>query len=205
MKYRILTVAREYGSGGAEIAALVARQLGWRLLDRNLIYRIARMAGVDVDVARARDEHVDSWLHRMTKPLWYGDLQAVATITPADMFDAESMVRLTRDVIQEAAAAGDCVIVGRGGQCILQDRDDAFHAFVYAPWAERVHRIRQRLLTEDGVEALVREVDSERAGYVRLYFSCDWADPHLYDLMISSRPGCEAVAALIVQALRELG
>lgn len=203
MKYRVLTVAREYGSGGAEVASLAAKHLGWRLLDRNLIYRIARVAGVDVESARACDEHVDSWLHRISKPLWRADFQAVATLAPVDLFDAESMARLTREVIEEACSAGDCVIVGRGAQCILRGRDDVFHVFVYAPWAERVRRIQQRLQVTDAMEDLIRDVDQERAAYIKLYFGQDWADPHLYDLMISSRPGCPAVASMIVSAMGE--
>jgi len=179
----------------------VAQSLGWKLLDRDLIYRIARTAGVDTEVARACDEHVDSWLHRIAKPLWQGDVAAVATFAPVDVFDAESVARLTRGVIEEAYSAGNCVIVGRGAQCVLEGRDDAFHAFVYAPWAERVRRIQQRLQTKDGVERLIRETDTERSTYVRLYFGQDWADPHLYDLMISSRPGCATVASVIMAAL----
>jgi len=122
MPYRTLTVAREYGSGGAEIAGLAAQRLGWKLLDRNLIDKIARRAGVELEVARACDEHVDSWLHRISKPLWQGDVAAVATLSPVDVFDAESMARQTREVIEEASAAGNCVIVGRGGQCVLRGR-----------------------------------------------------------------------------------
>ena len=201
MPYRTLTVAREYGSGGAEIAGLAAQRLGWKLLDRNLIDKIARRAGVELEVARACDEHVDSWLHRISKPLWQGDVAAVATLSPVDVFDAESMARQTREVIEEASAVGNCVIVGRGGQCVLRGRADAFHAFVYAPWESRVERIRERLRTEERVERLIREKDAERAAYVRMYFGRDWTDRELYDLMLNSRTGCEAAASLILRAM----
>jgi len=201
MQYKVLTVAREYGSGGAEIAGLVAQKLGWKLLDRDLIYKIAGRAGVNADVARACDEHVDSWLHRITKPLWQGDVAAAVTLAPLDVFDAESMSRFTSEVIEEAYSAGNCVIVGRGAQCVLEGRDRVFHVFIYAPWSARVRRIQQRLESHESVERLMRETDTERSSYVRLYFGRDWADPHLYDMMISSRPGCRAVTDLIVAAL----
>jgi len=202
MKYKVLTLAREYGSGGAEIAGLVAQKLGWKLLDRDLIYKIAGRAGVDADVARACDEHVDSWLHRITKPLWQGDVAAAVTLAPMDLFDAESMSRFTNEVIEEACSAGNCVIVGRGAQCVLEGRESVFHVFIYAPFAARVCRIQRRLETKDTVEHLIRETDMERSSYVRLYFGRNWADPHLYDMMINSRLGCEAVASQIVAALR---
>ena len=159
---------------------------------------------MELEVARACDEHVDSWLHRISKPLWQGDVAAVATLSPVDVFDAESMARQTREVIEEASAAGNCVIVGRGGQCVLRGRADAFHAFVYAPWESRVERIRERLRTEarvERVERLIREKDAERAAYVRMYFGRDWTDRELYDLMLNSRTGCEAAASLILRAM----
>ncbi|HUO31285.1 MAG TPA: cytidylate kinase-like family protein [Bryobacteraceae bacterium] len=201
MQYRVLTIAREYGSGGAEIAALAAKSLGWKLLDRNLIDKIAHAAGVDVESVTACDEHVDSWLHRISRPLWNAGLQPVATISPVDIFDSEAMARINREIIEEAHAAGDCVIVGRGAQCILQDCPDVFHVFVYAPRADRLRRIQQRSRTKAEAERLLRDIDAERASYVKLYFGQEWDQRHLYDLMISSRPGCPAVAALISEAM----
>ena len=79
--YRILTVAREYGSGGARIAALAAALLGWRLLDSALIDEIARAAHVDPALARRFDERVDTWLHRLSRHgLWFGAFEGVLDI-----------------------------------------------------------------------------------------------------------------------------
>ena len=70
---RVLTVAREYGSGGGHIACTVAERLGWNLLDKALVEAIARSAQVDPDLARQYDERVDSWLHRISRrSLWHG-------------------------------------------------------------------------------------------------------------------------------------
>jgi len=182
---------------------LVAEHLGWKLLDRSLIDKIARIAGVDPDVARACDEHVDSWMHRISKPFWQGDVGAVVTLTPVDVFDAESMSRMTSEVIEEACGAGNCVIVGRGAQCVLHGREGVFHAFVYAPWADRVRRIQERLHTRDSVDRVIRDTDAARAAYVRLYFGRNWDDRRLYDLMISSHPGSAATASLILRALEQ--
>ncbi|HVN05212.1 MAG TPA: cytidylate kinase-like family protein [Bryobacteraceae bacterium] len=201
MNYRVLTIAREYGSGGAEIATLAAKSLSWKLLDRNLIDKIAHAAGVDVESVTAYDEHVDSWLHRISRPLWNAGLQPVATISPVDIFDSEAMVRVTREIVEEAHSAGECVIVGRAAQCILQGCPDVFHVFVYAPRAERLHRVQERLHSKAEAERMLREVDEERASYVKLYFGRDWDNRQLYDLMISSRAGCRATASIITAAM----
>ncbi len=200
--YRVLTIAREYGSGGAKIAGLVAAQLGWQLLDNALINEIARAAHVDPSLARQFDERVDTWLHRLSRHgLWYGAFEGVAAVATEDVFDAETMTQLTRTVIGQACEKGDCVVVGRGGQCILQSCPEAFHVFVYAPWEQKVERVSRRVPAGTGVPEYIRAMDAERAQYVRLNFNEDWADRHLYDLMVSSKPGDEATASIILAAM----
>lgn len=187
--YRVMTVSREYGSGGAAIAGAVAARLGWRLLDRAVLAEAARAANVDPALARAYDERVDSWAHRIAKKaLWRGGFEQLAGVTDRDFFDAETMATLTKEVILQAAAAGSCVIVGRGAQCLLQNRPDVFHVFVYAPLSLRVERLRARVESREP-EELARSVDRMRSDYIRAHFGCDWQNPHLYDMMISSAVG----------------
>ncbi len=204
MTYRALTIAREYGSGGARIAGIVAERLGWRLLDSALIDEIARRAQVNPELARGYDERVDSWLHRLSRrALWHGGPAAVAALAETDVFDAETMAQLAEAAIEHAYEIGNCVIVGRGGQCILQSRPDVFHVFVYAPPAEKLVRLRARLGSTSDLEKLMRTMDDERAGFVRLRFGQDWTDRHLYNLLISSQPGEQAVADTILSAMRK--
>jgi cytidylate kinase len=103
--------------------------------------------------------------------------------------------------MQKAAARGDCVIVGRGAQCVLQDREDVLHVLIYAPWAERVERVRARSESSQDVEELTRMTDDQRATYIRTYYGCDWKDPHLYHMMINSQIGTEMAACMIVNAI----
>lgn len=201
--FRVLTIAREYGSGGGSIARRVAERLGWNLLDKTLVERIARAAQVDPELAQRYDERIDSWLHRISrKGLWYGGFDAVAAFSGTQVFDAETMVALARTLIEEACAGGNCVIVGRGSQCVLQDRKDVLHVFIYAPWPERVARVRERTQAAADVESLIRTVDQQRAGYIRTHFGCDWTDPHLYHMLLSSELGDENVARIIVEAIQ---
>jgi hypothetical protein len=200
--YRVLTVAREYGSGGARIAGLAAARLGWNLLDSALIDEIAKAAHVDPALARRFDERVDTWVHRLSRRgLWSGAFEGAAPLASAEVFDAETMAKLTRGLIEHAYQVGNCVVVGRGAQCVLQTCPEAFHVFVYAPWEDKVARVSRREGGAADAPALIRRMDAERARYVRMNFGQNWADRHLYDLLVSSKPGDEATASIVLAAM----
>ncbi|HUB52759.1 MAG TPA: cytidylate kinase-like family protein [Terracidiphilus sp.] len=202
MKYRALTVAREFGSGGGRIAQTVARWLGWKLLDQEIIGQIARAAHVDSKVVKHYDERVDSWLRRMNEEAIRGvALASGRPLAETDIFDAQLMAKLTRGTIEEAYAEGNCVIVGRGAQCILGHQHDAFHVFVYAPLRERLERLRKRLAPDADIEQRLRTVDGERAKYLHQHFGRNWCDPHLYDLMLRSTDDEDAAARMILYAM----
>lgn len=200
-RFRVVTVAREYGSGGAAIAILLASRLGYQLLDRALIARIAEEARIDPDLAEKLDEHVDPWVRRIGHALWYGGFEAVAVVDENDVVNADRLAVLGGRVIEQAAAAGGCVIVGRGGQCLLRGRPDVFHVFVYASREERLRRLRTRLGPGADVELVLEETDRERAAYVRRHFGENWLDPRLYHLMVNATLGDEGAVSAILAAL----
>src|SRR2546430_16251758 len=78
MKYRVLTITSQYGSGGPEIAARIATELGWKLVDKQLIDHIAELARVPRDLAASYDQHVDPWHRRLLKSLWRGGFESAA-------------------------------------------------------------------------------------------------------------------------------
>ena len=204
--FRVLTIAREYGSGGAVFGRRISEQLGWKLLDKTFIENIARAAKVDSQLAQRFDERTDSWLERLGRQgLWRAAFEGVTVVSQADFFDADTMAALAQNMIEEAYQQGNCVIVGRGAQCVLRDRKDAFHVFIHAPWAERVARVRQRLPGKKEIEELIRSTDRQRADYIRTYFGCNWMDPHLYHLMICSELGEALVESTIIAALARGG
>ena len=200
--YRALTVAREYESGGDRIAALVGKRLGWEILDSALIEEIANVAHVDPQLAREFDERVDSWFHRISRrALWHGGFDSVAVLPETAVFDAETMALLARAAIEHTWETGNCVIVGRGSQCILQNHSDTFHVFIYAPFGDRVASARQHIRSAGDAPGWVRAMDAERSRYVQMNFGQNWRDPHLYDLMISSKLGDELVASMILSGM----
>ena len=197
--YRVLTVSREYGSGGVFIARRAAEELGWKLLDSALIEAIVEKANVDPAVAQRYDERVDPWLHRISRQaLWHGGFESVAALGETDVFDARTMAVLTRRVIEEAAALGECVIVGRGGQCLLADHADAFHVFIHAPRPFRLKLLRERLGERHDLERAMQMTDHERADYIRLNYGRDMYDRHLYDLMLNTRRGLEMATRVVL-------
>ncbi|HEY3440258.1 MAG TPA: cytidylate kinase-like family protein [Paludibaculum sp.] len=202
MKYRVLTVAREFGSGGAEIARQLAARLGWNLLDNALVLQIAQAAKVDPELVRRFDERVDSWLHRVARrSIDSGAFEAVVQPAGASAFDSATMASIAAGLIHEAHHQGNCVIVGRGAQCALHAQNDVFHLFVYARLASRVERVRRRQDAPGDLEKWIGEMDLTRSHYVRHNFGCDWANPHLYNLMIDSTLGEAAVVAAVLTAM----
>lgn len=202
MDCRVLTVNREFGSGGGRIAQTIAGWLGWKLLDRDIIDAIAYAAHVDTKVVTHYDEHVDSWLRRINQQAMRGAaLAAGLELGEKSVFGADEMVELTRKIVEEAYTEGNCVIVGRGAQCILQHRPNAYHVFVYAPYKERILRLRNRLEKGVDVEQRIRTVDGERAKYLQQYYGKSWCNLHLYDLMISACEKEDRTARVILQAM----
>ena len=204
MKYRVLTVNREFGSGGGRIAQTIAGWLGWKLLDRDIIDAIAYAAHVDAKVVRRYDEHVGSWLGRINQQaMRSAALAAGLELGEDSVFDAEQMVKLTQKIVEQAYSEGNCVIVGRGAQCVLQHKPDVYHVFVYAPLRERIVRLRTRLEKGANIEQRIRTVDGERAKYMQEYFGKNWCSLHLYDLMIRSSEEEESTARVILNAMKE--
>jgi cytidylate kinase len=202
MKYRVLTISREFGSGGGEIAAAIAKELGWKLVDKDLITEISRMEKVPASEVEAFDEKVDPLIHRITRSVWGVGADGISPVAPVDMFDAEKTANLAKRTILEAYKMGQCVIVGRGSQCILRNKSDVFHVFIYADWEERVRKIRSRRGPGKDVEAMIRSIDAERVEYIRLHYRQNWLNPYLYDMMINSKGQNEKVAQLVIGAMQ---
>jgi len=145
---------------------------------------------------------VDSWLSRFNQQAMRSAALAAGIETGEDaVFNADQTVKLTQKIVERAWSDGSCVVVGRGAQCVLQHKPDVYHVFVYAPLRERIARLRTRLETGANIEQRIRTVDEERAKYLQEYFGKSWCNPHLYDLMISSREDEDSTARAILFAM----
>lgn len=204
MTIRIITVEREYGSGGAKIAELLAASRGWKLWDTNLTGEIARRANVDPHAAEACDERCDPLLHRLFKVFARGSYERSMPLADAPGFDTDSMVAVLHRVIEDVASSGNCVIVGRGSPYILRNRSDAFHVFVYASEAEKIRRLATIGKSEKEAAELIRTIDHERSSFIKRYFGGDWPTRELYHVMINSGIGDEKVIETILGAIEIL-
>jgi len=198
--FNVVTISREYGSGGGTLAEMLSRRLGWKLVNQSLVVEVAKRAKVDPEIAARYDECVDPWFHSLVKGLWQGGYEGLATRVDTQMVDSEAMARLAGEIIREAAELGECVIVGRGGQCILRQRHDVFHVSVFGPQQQKIQRMRGRLAPGTDAERFMDETDRRRASYIRRFYGEDWKDRRLYHLVISSALGIETVADTIVCA-----
>jgi cytidylate kinase len=197
---QVITISREYGSGGSRVAEVLGQRLGWRLIDNALIAEIARSISASPEAVRSHDETVDPWFHRMARALWRGGYEGAVTRTEAEPLDSDGIARLWNRVIREAAEIGHCVVVGRGGQCLLQGRPDTFHVKVYAPMSLRVRNLEAIEPVGTDLAAAAHECDRRWAEYIRHYFDQDWMNPHLYHLMLCASVGVDRAAHSILCA-----
>jgi cytidylate kinase len=205
MQVRIITVEREYGSGGALIARKLAQQLGWKLWDEELTAEIARLANVDPRAAQRCDECVDPFISRLFRVFARGSYERALPLEGSSgAFNTDQMVDMLHKVIEDVAARGNCVIVGRGSPYILRNNPNAFHVFVYAPPEEKIRRVKSIGKTQKEAEHLIVDVDAERASFIRHYFGKEWPCRALYNLMINSQFGDEYVIDMILQSVAAL-
>jgi cytidylate kinase len=195
---RIVTIEREYGAGGAVIAEKLAARLNWKLWDQALTEEIARQAHVDRGSVERLEERVDPLFYRLMKVFMRGSYERSLPVENLEYLDCEKLVPFMTRVIEGVAAAGNCVIVGRGAPYVLRARDDAFHVFVYAPRDEKMRRLLSAGKSEAEAAELIDSVDQERAAFVKTYFGKDWPTREFYHLMINSKVGDELVVRTVL-------
>jgi cytidylate kinase len=198
----VVTIAREYGSGGADIGRKVAELLGWVCVDKQIIQRIATMGNVDPAWAETADEHVSAWWERVMKSFRQGGPESFVGEGPEFGVDRDMLQQFTANVIERAARESHCVIIGRSAQCVLQRRPQVLHVLVYGLPAEKVLRMKLRHPKEHNLPALLHRVDSERTHYTKWYYGHDWSDRGLYHLCVNSNLGVDACARLVVQTIQ---
>lgn len=201
MSWNVLTVGREFGCGSSEVARILSERLGWRLFDRELIDEIAKVAHREPSACRHADERIDGWLQRLGTALWSGGGERGPATIPAAPLEADTMMELTRQVIQDLAAIGQCVIVGRGGNYVLQGKAGAFHLFLYARESWRARRLEGQGMEQEKAEELIHKMDHDRAAYIRRYFNQEWGHRRHYHLMLDAGMGQERTVAAALAAM----
>jgi len=202
--FRIVTLEREFGSGGGAIACQLARELGWKLWDQQLTCEIAQRAQVSEAAVALCDERVDSRLYRLAKTFWRGSYERSIPLAASHSFDTDRMMAMVGDIMRTIAEEGNAVIVGRGAPFFLREREDTFRVFTYAPHDEKIRRMLAMGKSREEAEDLVENVDKERIAYIKHYFNADWPRRDLYHLMINTVVGDENVISTILNGMQTL-
>lgn len=169
-----IAISREAGAGGSEIATLVGQRLGWEVLDKNLLDRVADQSRVSRPMLDLVDETTANWAHDILGA-WLD-----RRLVPHEKY----VVHLSR-VVMAAARRGNVVLVGRGAQFMLP-RGHGLAVRIVASEKYRVQRVMSLLhMTEAAARHFVAETDRGRREFVGRFFRHDIADPHLYDIVIS--------------------
>jgi len=201
---RIITIEREYGSGGGVIAGEVAKRLGWKLWDQLLTEEIARRLDCDCHAVEEHQERRDPAYYRLLKAFMHGSFEGSLNAPRLKMVDTDCVREVVQKILPEIADAGNCVIVGRGSAYYLGGRPDAFHVFVYAPFQERVRRLRSTGKSEKEAIELAETVDRDRADFIKRYFDVEWPGRHRFHLMVNSGMGDDVAVETILDVATKL-
>ena len=209
MPLNVITVSRQYASGGSAIAKQVADRLRWTIVDHEFVDRVAERVGLPPDEVAQREERVASLIERLANTLAVSSPElflAAGDLAPETTRSSDDIVRMTEAVIEEAAELGNVVLVGRGAQAYLAHSDDTLHVRIVAPREVRIHTAAQRLsVGEKEAERTVDRRDNERKDYVRTHYQRDWDDSCNYHLVVNSAlMSYEGAADLIVRAAKRI-
>lgn len=194
----IVTIGRQHGSGGHDIARALARELGVKCYGKEIVDEAARSSNLCREVVDSFDEkRVAAFVS--DEPHFFG-LQGGFAL---NMQAANAQF----DAIRSLAEQGDCVITGRCADYVLRGRDDLLRVFILSDLPDRIRTVMERYsLDEDKAKKLVRQVDKDRASFYRYYTDQIWGEAENYDLCINSgKLGTDGTVQVIISFLKARG
>lgn len=201
----VISISRQYGSGGSEVAERVAAALGWELLDNAIVDAVAARLDMTAEEVEAREERVPSLVERLASAMTLGSPEMLVTGEhPLGAPTEDQLVATTGQIVEEAVSRGNVVLVGRGVQSQLAERDDAFHVFCYAPRVDLIARAARRLGVSAAEAArVVDDTNRAREQYVKRHWNRVWQSVDNYHLCVNtSWVGIPETAEMIVRAAR---
>lgn len=198
MEKRIITVSRQFGSGGHTIARAVAERLGLAFYDNQLITEVARHSGLSEEFIRKNEEyasHSNSFLYQLA-------MSAAGSYGYPSVY--QKLYEAQTKVIEEIADREPCLFVGRCADYVLRSREDALHVFIHADDAHRVaHILEYYGETEKSMDIRLKEKDNRRRNYYRFHTDREWGICSNYHLALDSGAlGYDLCVDLIVEAFK---
>ncbi len=204
----LITISRQFGAGGSEVARRVAAALGWSVVDNEFIDKVAARAGLAPEEVAEREERVLSFVERLalTMATSAPELFPPDTGTAEDV-DETKVVRMTESLVAELAAEGRVVIVGRAAPAVLGQSGDGLHVKLVAGVEFRTVQAAERLgVSHKEAGEILRRTDKNRERYHREYYKRDWNDPVNYDMVLNTeRLGFDGATDAIVGRVRAMG
>lgn len=204
---KIITISREYGSGGRLIGKLVAESLGYDFYDKEIIDMAAQESGLSPDFIKKTEQNLSSgFLYNLLLGSSYsGTANGASSINGTQMLPlADQVFNAERKVILDLAKKGNCVIVGRCADYILNTSDEVdskslLNVFIYGNLEEKLKRIEDLYKEpEQAAKKTIQQIDKRRANHYNTFTEAIWGDRKNYDIMInSSTAGIEETARLI--------
>jgi hypothetical protein len=200
-----ITIEREFGCGGSEIASLLASRLGWSLWDERLTQEIARLTASTTEAVERREWRTDPLVHRLFHDFLRGAFEGgLPPTNRLHLLNARRIAAVSETAVKTAFSSGPSVIVGRGSQYFLRNRKDVFHVFLYASRYHKIRRLIARGATQDKAIEQVDTTDKARASFVRQYLGLKWPDRDLYDVMFNTETGDSFVADILVSCVQQV-
>lgn len=181
----IISIGRQYGSGGAEIGAKLAKELGISFYDKNILRMNSDESGIKESYFYLADE-------RAGNKLLY---KIISSMTPekkapsfgADLISADNLFRFQSEVIRKLAEAESCVIIGRCADYVLQGTEGLVRVFLYADMESRMNRIVEKgICSKEEASKMVKRMDRERRDYYRYYTGKEWSSIENYDILLNT-------------------
>jgi len=199
----VITVGRQYGSGGREIGTLLAQKLGIAYYDDLLLKKAAEESGLCEELFHSFDERPKSFLYSVAMDPYSFSM---GHVTPKGSIE-QQVYLATYDTIKKLADSGPCVLIGRCADYALKDRDDVINIFITAPMDSRIARVARRNgITPEEAKERIRKTDKSRASYYNFYSNKEWGEAKSYDLCVdSSLLGIEGTVALLERMVQLKG
>lgn len=199
----VITIARQYGSGGREVGMRLAEVLGIKSYDRELITMAAQKSGMSSEILNHADEKAtNSLLYTLALGSSYYGAASIGTDVPIN----DKLFITQSQIIRDLAAEGPCIIIGRCSDYVLRTNPACFSVFIYAPIEARIRRVIERgaAKTEKEARDLISRTDKRRINYYNYYTGRKWGSPDNYNMMLdSSFLGIEGSARAIADVYRE--
>ena len=199
-KNRVITIAREFGSGGHAIAKRLAEIMGINMYDKDLIKMVAKNSGYSEDVLRDIDETA-------TNSLLYSLSLGTQHYIPMmngihSMPINDQAFIICSQIIRDLAAKESCIIVGRCADNILKDHENLFNIFIHTGLERRIDRICEyEKCSRKEAAAIIKKEDRKREAYHNYYADTKWGDCKCYDLCLDSKIGIDEAASIIKYAV----